>query len=75
MCFVLLGFIWRVIYCLLSRCSFRRVGHDDAVTNACYEAEDPEGLAHEGMPPSLEHVDPSILNVISYVVYKHTCFC
>ena len=58
---------------LLSRCSFRRVGHDDAVTDAFYEAEDPEGLAHEGMPPSLDHVDPNISNAISYVVYKHAC--
>ena len=43
------------------------------MTDAFYEAEDPEGLAHEGMPPSLDHVDPNISNAISYVVYKHAC--
>jgi hypothetical protein len=53
-------FIRHVIYCLLSRCSFRRVGLDDAVADTVGEAEDPEGLAHEGMPPSLDHVDPII---------------
>ena len=37
-----------------------RIGRDDAVADdAIYEAEDPEGLVNEGMPPSLDHVDPT----------------
>ena len=62
-----------MIFIVVIALFFRRVGHDDAMTHACYEAEDPEGLAPEGMPPSLDHVDPIISNVISYVVYKHAC--
>ena len=39
---------------------FLRIGRDDAVADdAVYEAEDPEGLVNEGMPPSLDHVDPT----------------
>ena len=38
-----------------------RIGCNDAVADdAVYEAEDPEGLAHEGMPLSFDHVDPII---------------
>ena len=37
-----------------------RIGRDNAVAgDAVYEAEDPEGLVNEGMPPSLDHVDPT----------------
>ena len=59
-------FIW------LLRYPFREIGHDDTVADAAFEAEDPEGLINEGMPPSLNHVDPTILNKLLYVVLQ-TC--
>ena len=40
--------------------------------DATFEAKDPEGLINEGMPPSLDHVDPTILNKLLYVVLQ-TC--
>ena len=62
--FILLGFIRHVIYCFVTALFFRRVGHDNAVTDAVYEAEDPKDSSTEGMPPSLDHVDPSISNAM-----------
>ena len=41
----------------------RRIGSDEFGTGqAASEAEDPKDLSTEGMPPSLDHVDPSISN-------------
>jgi len=37
-----------------------RIGRNDSVADyAVDEAEDPEGLVNEGMPPSLDHIDPT----------------
>ena len=61
---------------------FLRIGRDDEdVADAVFEAEDPEGLVNEGMPPSLDHIDPTSLNatglitwLICYILfYKYAC--
>ena len=52
---ILIGVIYLFVALL-----FLRIGRgDENVADAAFEAEDPEGLVNEGMPPSLDHVDPT----------------
>jgi hypothetical protein len=56
--FVLIWILFDELFIVIAW-SFRRIGFDEAATDvAVYEAEDPEGHVTEGMPSSLDHVDP-----------------
>ena len=50
-----------------------QIGRDDEdVADAAFEAEDPEGLVNEGMPPSLDHIDPTSW-LICYILFLQLC--